>query len=134
MHRSAIRTNPAPRRSAVRAPSFFCVVSPVALTDPLLDPVLVHPPGSAPGWPTPQALALEALEALEHPRTTVQLARLLRPTASTASRRATVLREAGPVGSLRRGNTGLHRRTPLGDALMDGALSAARAARGPRRR
>ncbi|MFD3480791.1 hypothetical protein [Streptomyces sp. NPDC058695] len=105
----------------------------MALTDPLLDPVLVHPVGSAPGWPT-RALALEAIEALEHPRTTVQLARLLRPTASTASRRATVPREAGPLGSLRRGNTALHRRPPLGDVLMDGALSAARAARGPRRR
>ncbi|MFH8729948.1 MULTISPECIES: hypothetical protein [unclassified Streptomyces] len=117
----------------MRAPSFLSVASPVALTDPLLDPVLVRPPGSAPGWPTP-ALALEAIEALEHPRTTVRLARPLRPTASTASRRATVLREAGPVGSLRRGDSVLHRRTPLGDALMDGALSAARAARGPRRR
>ncbi|WP_329573485.1 ArsR/SmtB family transcription factor [Streptomyces sp. NBC_01361] len=76
------------------------------------------PPEGQPIGPT-RALALEALE---HPRTTTQLARLLRPAASTASRHATVLREAGPVGSLRRGNTVLHRRTPLGGALMDGAL------------
>ncbi|MFE5026768.1 winged helix-turn-helix domain-containing protein [Streptomyces sp. NPDC056656] len=143
MHRSAIRANPAPRRSAVRAPSFFCVVSPVALTDPVLDPVLVHPPGSAPGWPARRPPPVGqpigptralALEALEHPRTTTRLARLPRLTASAASRHATVLREAGLVDSLRRGNTVPHRPTSLGDALMDGALRAARAARGPRRR
>ncbi|WP_406106884.1 helix-turn-helix domain-containing protein [Streptomyces sp. NBC_01003] len=67
-------------------------------------------------------IRLLALEAPGHPRTTTQSARLLRLTASTASRHSTVWREAGLVDSLRRGNTVLHRRSPLGDALMDGAL------------
>ncbi|MFF1353240.1 winged helix-turn-helix domain-containing protein [Streptomyces sp. NPDC058297] len=111
----------------------------MAPVDPLLDPVLVHPPAPAPGWlarardkgaggaaalPVGQLIGPTralVLDALEHPRTTTQLARLLRLTASTASRHTTVLREAGLVDSLRRGNTVLQRRTPLGDALMDGA-------------
>ncbi|QNS06391.1 winged helix-turn-helix domain-containing protein [Streptomyces xanthii] len=116
-------------------PGFFCVVAPVVLADDALDPVLVHPLGPAPGWlartrahgsaPPPVSQLIGptralVLDALEHPRTTGQLAELLRLTASTASRHATVLREAGLVTSERRGNTVLHRRTPLGDAVMNG--------------
>ncbi|WP_405481391.1 winged helix-turn-helix domain-containing protein [Streptomyces sp. NBC_00009] len=104
MHRSATRTNPAPGWPA-RARE--------------------KGTGGAAALPVGQLIGptrAPALDALEHPRTTTQLAWLLRLTASTASRPATVLREAGLVGSQRRGNTVLHRRTPLGDALMDGAL------------
>ncbi|MEV3859068.1 winged helix-turn-helix domain-containing protein [Streptomyces sp. NPDC050095] len=118
-------------------PSFFCVVTPVALADGALDPVLVHPLGPAPGWlargrqrgaaPPPVAQLIGptralVLDALEQPRTTGELAERLRLTASTASRHATVLREAGLVASRRRGNSVLHRRTALGDALMDGRV------------
>ncbi|MEV5610565.1 winged helix-turn-helix domain-containing protein [Streptomyces sp. NPDC052225] len=124
-------------RPLTLVPSFFCVVTPVALADDSLDPVLVHPLGPAPGWlararharstPPPVAQLIgptraQILDALEQPRTTGQLAELLRLTASTASRHATVLREAGLVASVRRGNSVLHRRTGLGDALMDGRL------------
>ncbi|MCQ4212866.1 ArsR/SmtB family transcription factor [Streptomyces longispororuber] len=131
------RRMPLRGRPLTLVPSFFCVVTPVALADDALDPVLVHPLGPAPGWlarakppgaAPPRVAQLIGptralvLDALEQPRTTGQLAELLRLTASTASRHATVLREAGLVASGRRGNTVLHRRTALGDALMDGRL------------
>ncbi|WP_455359341.1 ArsR/SmtB family transcription factor [Streptomyces sp. SYSU K21746] len=123
-------------RSLTLIPSFFCVRRPVALADEELPPVLVHPLAPEPGWleryaagpaerPVGQligATRAHVLEALEHPRTTGQLAQALRLTLSTASRHATVLREAGLVASARRGNSVVHVRTSLGDALMDGVL------------
>ncbi|NGO81778.1 winged helix-turn-helix transcriptional regulator [Streptomyces sp. YC504] len=131
------RDMPLHGRPLTLVPSFFCVVAPVALADDALDPVLVHPLGPAPGWlartklrgaappPVTQLIGPTralVLDALEQPRSTGQLAQRLRLTASTASRHATVLREAGLVASVRRGNCVLHRRTALGDALMDGRL------------
>jgi hypothetical protein len=103
VHRNATRTNPAPGW-------------PASARGKGAGGAAALPAGQLIG-PTP----VPTLDALEHPRTATQLARL-RLTASTASRHTTVLRAAGPVGSLPRGNTVLHRRTPLGDALMDGAL------------
>ncbi|MCP3817598.1 winged helix-turn-helix domain-containing protein [Streptomyces sp. A3M-1-3] len=123
-------------RSLTLIPSFFCVRRPVALADEELPPVLVHPLAPEPGWlersaadpaelPVGQLIGVtraHVLEALEHPRTTGQLAAALRVTLSTASRHATVLREAGLVASARRGNSVVHIRKKLGDALMNGVL------------
>ncbi|WP_447034689.1 transcriptional regulator [Streptomyces sp. DSM 118878] len=121
-------------------PSFFCVCLPVTLADPLLPPVLVQPLSPDPGWfarsqttavqdaanlPVGQLIGrarATALDALETPLTTTGLALRLRLAASSASRHAAVLREAGLIASERRGNEVLHRRTPLGDALLNGAL------------
>ncbi|OAH10298.1 helix-turn-helix domain-containing protein [Streptomyces jeddahensis] len=134
------RDLPLDGRPLTIVPSFFCVLMPVTLADDGLDPVLVHPLGPAPGWlararaqgrlgaadlPVGQLIGPTralVLDALEQPRTTTQLAELLRLTMSTASRHATVLREAGLVISERRGHEVFHVRTGLGDALMDGAL------------
>ncbi|MGW6911919.1 ArsR/SmtB family transcription factor [Streptomyces sp. NPDC054940] len=118
-------------------PAFFCIRTPVTLADPHLDPVLVHPLHPAPGWlarsrreasgqlPVAQLIGptrAMVLDALEYPHTTTALAELLQLTPPTASRHATVLREAGLVESRRQGNRVFHRRTRLGDALLNGAL------------
>lgn len=129
-------------RSLTMIPSFFCIRYPVALADEELPPVLVHPVTPDPGWlalarrhaadgPGAGAAGLPVahlightraavLEVLGRPMTTTQLGGVLRLALSTASRHATVLREAGLVVSERRGSRIVHRRTALGDALMDG--------------
>jgi len=120
-------------------PSVFCVLAPVVLADDALDPVLVYPVDPAPGWvargdeagaPDDGAQVAHligptrarVLEVLDTSRTTTQLARVLDLTPATASRHATVLREAGLVSSERQGNRVLHTRTRLGDALLAGHL------------
>ncbi|MFI6942535.1 ArsR/SmtB family transcription factor [Streptomyces sp. NPDC050418] len=127
-------------RGLTIVPSFFCVRYPVTLADAALPPVLVQPLTPAPGWlahsqaATPQdaarlpvgqligpARAL-ALEALDHPLTTTGLAHHLDLALSSASRHASVLREAGLITSERRANEVRHRRTALGDALLSGAM------------
>ncbi|WP_433547800.1 ArsR/SmtB family transcription factor [Streptomyces sp. CA-294286] len=127
-------------RALTMIPSFFCVRQPVALADPALPPVLVHPLTPEPGWllrsravrdgsapagglPVAQLIGhtrAAVLDALGRPMTTTQLGSALRLTLSTASRHATVLREAGLVRSERRGSSVVHRRTPLGQALLEG--------------
>ena len=128
-------------RPLTMVPAFFCVRFPVALADPLLPPVLVHPVTPLPGWlerfraaernaaagPGPVAHLIghtraAVLDVLERPLTTTQLGSALRLALSTASRHATVLREAGLISSERRGPSVVHRRTRLGDALMNGAV------------
>ncbi len=120
-------------------PSVFCVLAPVVLADDALDPVLVYPVDPAPGWVARGGEAgapddgaqvahligptrARVLEVLDTSRTTTQLARVLDLTPATASRHATVLREAGLVSSERQGNRVLHTRTRLGDALLAGHL------------
>ncbi|MFC7878621.1 ArsR/SmtB family transcription factor [Isoptericola sp. NPDC057391] len=122
-------------------PSVFCVLAPVVLADDSLDPVLVYPVDPAPGWVArggdgadgaaddgAQVAHLigptraRVLEALDTSRTTTELARVLDLTPATASRHATVLREAGLVSSERQGNRVLHTRTLLGDALLAGRV------------
>ncbi|MCK9793589.1 helix-turn-helix domain-containing protein [Isoptericola sp. 4D.3] len=117
-------------------PSVFCVLAPVVLEDDALDPVLVYPVDPAPGWLARGGGAgdqermaqligptrARALEVLDTTRTTTELARALDLTPATASRHATVLREAGLVSSERQGNRVLHTRTRLGDALLAGRL------------
>ncbi|MFE6972824.1 ArsR/SmtB family transcription factor [Streptomyces sp. NPDC057682] len=131
-------------RALTLIPAFFCVRHPVALADPGLDQVLVHPLTPRPGWleragadrgergeavrPAVAQLVghtrAAVLEVLERPLSTTQLGSVLRLALSTASRHASVLREAGLVVSERCGPSVVHRRTALGDALMNGAYPA----------
>ncbi|GAA1735982.1 winged helix-turn-helix domain-containing protein [Isoptericola hypogeus] len=134
------RTVPLRGRPLTVVPSFFCVLEPVVLADDDLDPVLVHPVDPAPGWlarggpgddgrgerlPVAQLIGptrARALALLDRCRTTSELAAALDLTPATASRHATVLREAGLVVSRREGNRVLHSRTRLGSALLAGQL------------
>ncbi|MEV7084644.1 helix-turn-helix domain-containing protein [Streptomyces sp. NPDC093085] len=120
-------------------PSFFCIRQPVALTAPDLLPVLVYPlplapgcltgtgPGGAPGGHSVDRLhrllgptRARVLELLGRPMSTSGIAAALHLSPANASRHATVLREAGLVGSFRDGHRVLHRRTGLGEALLNG--------------
>lgn len=115
-------------------PSFFCTRRPVALADPELPPVLVHPLTPAPGWlpdPAPghggdtlvRLIGLtraRVLEVLDRPMSTGRIADALYVAPASASRHAAVLREAGLVRSERRGHCVMHRRTDLGEALLNG--------------
>ncbi|WML84256.1 winged helix-turn-helix domain-containing protein [Streptomyces sp. VNUA74] len=121
-------------RPLTLVPAFFCVRTPLALVDESLPPVLVHPLRPAPDWlprlragaARPSVAQLTGpsrarmLESLETPMTTTSLAAALGLAPSTASRHASVLREAGLVATRREGNRVLHRRTALGSALLDG--------------
>lgn len=122
-------------RALTLLPAFFCVRSPITLVDEELPPVLVHPLFPAPGWlerrhhdgdaPAAQLIGAsraELLRILDRPMTTMDLAAALRLAPSTASRHATVLREAGLLLSQRQGVRVLHHRTPLGRAVLEGAL------------
>lgn len=117
-------------------PAFFCVRAPLALVDEELPPVLVHPLSPAPGWlerrhhggdaPVAQLIGAsraELLRVLDRPMTTMDIAAALRLAPSTASRHATVLREAGLLLSQRQGVRVLHHRTGLGRAVLDGTLA-----------
>lgn len=120
-------------RGLLLIPSVFCWRSPVTLIDTALTPTLVYPVSRGPGWwaargnrqPADRALAsvLGANRALtlrmvEEGCTTGELARRTGCGASTASRNATALREAGLIASLRKANTVTHVLTPLGAALL----------------
>ncbi|WP_329042801.1 helix-turn-helix domain-containing protein [Streptomyces sp. NBC_00178] len=122
-------------RSLTLVPAFFCVRAPLALVDEELPPVLVHPLSPAPGWferrrdgsdaPVAQLIGAsraELLRMLDRPMTTMDIAAALRLAPSTASRHATVLREAGLLLSQRQGVRVLHHRTRLGRAVLDGSL------------
>ncbi|MGV9253090.1 helix-turn-helix domain-containing protein [Streptomyces sp. NPDC003697] len=121
-------------RTLTVVPGFFCVRAPLTLVNETLPPVLVYPTPPDPGWlPRLRAGAgrpsvaqligtsrAQVLELLRTPMTTTALAAALRLAPSTASRHATVLREAGLVVTRREGNRVLHRRTALGRALLEG--------------
>lgn len=122
-------------RALTLLPAFFCVRSPITLADQELPPVLVHPLSPAPGWlerrhhdgdaPAAQLIGAsraELLRILDRPMTTMDLAAALRLAPSTASRHATVLREAGLLLSQRQGVRVLHHRTRLGRAVLEGGL------------
>lgn len=121
-------------RALTLVPAFFCVRAPLVLVNESLPPVLVHPLAPAPGWlerrrgtpagPAAQLIGTsraELLRLLDRPMTTTDLAAALRLAPSTASRHASVLRDAGLLLSHRQGLRVLHRRTRLGEALLDGA-------------
>ncbi|WP_307124503.1 helix-turn-helix domain-containing protein [Streptomyces sp. B1I3] len=120
-------------RALTLIPAFFCVRAPLALVDEGLPPVLVHPLSPAPGWierrhhggevPVAQLIGAsraELLRMLDRPMTTMDIAAALRLAPSTASRHATVLREAGLLLSERQGVRVLHHRTRLGRAVLEG--------------
>ncbi|WP_430479160.1 transcriptional regulator [Streptomyces sp. P11-1] len=122
-------------RPLTLVPSFFCVRWPVTLAAPELPPVLVHPLSLAPGWLSEAeresgsadrlhrllgVTRTRVLELLWRPVSTTGVAAALALSPASASRHAAVLREAGLVSSFRHGHCVLHRRTSLGDALLNG--------------
>lgn len=118
-------------RGLILVPSHFCAGKPVTLIDPALPPVLIYPAGRAAARhaaTTPELVALlgrtraESLGALRVPRTTSKLASCLGTSIGTASKQATVLREAGLVTSVRQGGAILHHLTRLGTALLAAEL------------
>ncbi|HEX5568579.1 MAG TPA: helix-turn-helix domain-containing protein [Streptomyces sp.] len=123
-------------RALTLLPGFFCVRTPLVPADESLPPVLVYPLSPAPGWlarlprggttpPVGQLIGStrsQVLDLLEEPVTTTGLAVRTGLAPSTVSHHVAVLREAGLVASRREGVRVLHRRTPLGTALLDGPV------------
>ncbi|UQA96746.1 winged helix-turn-helix domain-containing protein [Streptomyces halobius] len=121
-------------------PSHFCWRRPIALADPGLPPVLVHPVEHSTSWAPatsrtchPQALSAllgrtraRILAALDDPTTTGELARRLRVSAPSASEHVSALREANLARSRRDGGCVVHALTPLGTALLHGELAPVR--------
>src|SRR5205085_2944033 len=113
-------------------PAYFCVGNPITLFDTDLPPVLVYPvarhadtlltaaPGSSGALAAlvggTRAAVLQELRA-QHLNTT-ELARCLASSAASASEHTTILRNAGLFTSRRDRNRMVHRRTPLGYALL----------------
>lgn len=105
------------------------------LTEPPAQPTLFYPAqGVTAEWAHDPISTAEALGALlgpsraeilldaHEPRTTSQVARDARLAISTASHHLAVLRESGLIASTREGARVLHRRTPLGEALVGAVL------------
>jgi DNA-binding transcriptional ArsR family regulator len=120
-------------RGITLIPSYFCQRTPVTFIDERLPPVLVYPLEYTRRAADDEAalarlIALlgdtraRVLRGLRMPRSTSELARWAATSAASASKHATVLREAGLVSSVRRGNTMRHTLTPLGQALLDGDI------------
>ncbi|AHH97471.1 winged helix-turn-helix domain-containing protein [Kutzneria viridogrisea] len=114
-------------RGLTLIPSYFCWGAPVAFIDPELPPVLVYPitDAAAPAE-DPAALAsllggtrAQVLRALRVPRSTTDLAECIHASPAAASKHATVLRHAGLICSVRRGNLMRHIVTELGEKLLD---------------
>ncbi|MFW6692328.1 ArsR/SmtB family transcription factor [Streptomyces sp. MAR4 CNX-425] len=117
-------------------PSYFCHTTPIALADPGLPPVVVHPvrrrpagPGTAPAAPRDAALAallgasrarvLAALTGAAGTPTTGGVAARLGMPASSVSGHLTVLRRAGLAESERAGPHVVHRLTARGRHLLE---------------
>ncbi|MER7735743.1 helix-turn-helix domain-containing protein [Streptomyces erythrochromogenes] len=131
-------------RGLLLQPSFFCRRTAVTLHDPELPPVLVYPAAaqlaSAPGSGEATRPVEEqrqrtlgklvghtrsvVLRAIGDGATTSELARRAGVSLASASQHACVMREAGLVTTLRRGNAVLHTVTPLGAALLKGGAVA----------
>lgn len=130
-------------RGLLLQPSFFCRRTAVTLHDPELAPVLVYPAaaelssaqaGGEAARPAEERrrhrqLTLGklvghtrsvVLQAIGDGATTSELARRAGVSLASASQHAGVMREAGLVTTLRRGNAVLHTVTPLGAALLKG--------------
>ncbi|MEU3459566.1 winged helix-turn-helix domain-containing protein [Streptomyces sp. NPDC006733] len=119
-------------RGLLLIPSFFCWRTGVTLLHDAHTPVLVYPvrhrlpavgdPGRS-GRPLAALLGqtrAAVLEAAHTPRTIAELARHVGVSLSAASQHVAVLRDAGLLVSTRLGGGVLHRRTPLGSALLQG--------------
>ncbi|MGW6985022.1 helix-turn-helix domain-containing protein [Streptomyces sp. NPDC054932] len=131
-------------RGLLLQPSFFCRRTAVTLHDPELPPVLVYPAAaqlaSAPAGgegarPVEEQRQRTLGKLVGHTRsvvlraigdgaTTSELARRAGVSLASASQHACVMREAGLVTTLRRGNAVLHTVTPLGAALLKGGAVA----------
>ncbi|MFE4637066.1 helix-turn-helix domain-containing protein [Streptomyces sp. NPDC056773] len=130
-------------RGLLLQPSFFCRRTAVTLHDPELPPVLVYPAAAEPSSAQPGGEAARpaeerrrhrqhtlgklvghtrsvVLQAIGDGATTSELARRAGVSLASASQHAGVMREAGLVTTLRRGNAVLHTVTPLGAALLKG--------------
>ncbi|MFF6785371.1 ArsR family transcriptional regulator [Streptomyces sp. NPDC012510] len=120
-------------RGITLVPSYFCWDAPVSLADPELPPVLYYPllhEQPAPAGALGGALADRALtELLGRARaaafhatvtgaTTGEIARAAGVSASSASRHATALRNAGLITTTRNGANVLHTLTPLGASVL----------------
>ena len=105
------------------------------LTEPPAQPTLFYPAqGVTATWARDPSDVTTALGALlgpararilldaHEPRTTSQIASDTALAISTASHHLTVLREAGLLASTREGARMLHRRTPLGEAMVGAVL------------
>lgn len=108
-------------------PSFFCGRLPISLADPDLAPVLVYPIDQDCRWTriinsighrsldallgTTRAAVLRSLD-IDVGMTTTQLARHLHTSSASASRHASVLRDAGLITTHRHGAAVLHTLTP----------------------
>ena len=120
-------------RGITLIPAYFCWRDPIALADPGLPPVLVYParrPAPAPPVPRARRLGplighsrLAVLLATAPGATTSEIARRVGISLGTASHHASILRDAGLIGSQRYGNLMLHRPTPLGEALLADAAA-----------
>ncbi|MFC9246641.1 ArsR family transcriptional regulator [Streptomyces sp. NPDC057136] len=113
-------------------PSYFLRHNPVTLADPELPPVLCYPLLHEPAAPPADALdgaprsltallgraRAAALCAAATGATTGEIARAAGVSASSASRHATALRDAGLITSSRHASTVLHTLTPAGASVL----------------
>ena len=119
----------------VLVPSVMGTTGCFALTEPPAQPTLFYPAqGVTASWARDPAGVSSALGALlgpararilldaHEPRSTSQVARDTGLAVSTASHHLTVLRDAGLLASAREGASVLHRRTPLGEAMVGAVL------------
>ncbi|MFD8012207.1 ArsR family transcriptional regulator [Streptomyces sp. NPDC058955] len=123
-------------RGLTLVPSYFNWGEPVAYADPEMPPVLwyslLHEPGLPEGSGPPETSLTSllgraravALHAASTGATTGEIARAAGVSASSASRHATVLRDAGLVTTVRNGPTVLHTLTPAGASLLRAATRA----------
>lgn len=121
-------------RGLLLQPSYFCESNPITFIDADLQPILVYPAEHqdpltrtrhevSPGLrellgPTRAA----CLAALRSPCTTTELAGRVTLSLGAASKNASALRRGGLVVTVRRGPAVLHSLTPLGVALLNGAV------------
>ncbi|MCX5414056.1 ArsR family transcriptional regulator [Streptomyces sp. NBC_00059] len=131
-------------RGITLIPSYFNWGEPVAFADPELPPVLwysllhepdvrqaAHGPASgfeAPGRPLTALLGRAravALYTASSGATTGEIARAAGVSASSASRHATALRDAGLITSIRNGPTVLHTLTHVGASMLRSAMAPA---------
>ena len=119
----------------VLVPSVMGATGCNVLTEPPAQPTLFYPAqGVTATWARDRADVTTTLGALlgpararilldaHEPRTTSQVARDARLALSTASHHLTVLRDAGLIASTRAGARVLHRRSPLGEAMVGAVL------------
>lgn len=121
-------------RGLVLVPSYFCWGNPITWIDPELRPVLVYQAQRFDnraniGVSVPARLVTllgrtraECLCLLLTPHTTSQLAKGLGVSVGSASKQATVLRDAGLITSTRHGGAVVHSTTSLGVVLLVGEL------------